>query len=183
MTRILAVIGSPRRNGNTHILVSKIAEGARTKGAEVDKLFLGECAIAECDGCHACWQGKRCSKDDDMRGIYPRIVQSDAIIFGTPVYWYAPTGLMKLFMDRFVYFNCAENRDKIRGKAAIVAVVLEEDNPNAASLVMEFFEKSLDYLEMKLLSEIIVPGVSYKGQIREKPDRLRQAYELGQSLI
>jgi hypothetical protein len=90
---------------------------------------------------------------------------------------------MKLFVDRFVYFNCAENRDKIRGKAAIVAVVLEENDPNGASLVMEFFKKSLDYLEMKLFSEIIVPGVSHKGQIRDKPDRLQEAYELGQGLI
>jgi multimeric flavodoxin WrbA len=71
-------------------LVSKIAEGARAKGAEVDELFLGDCAISECDGCHACWQGKQCSKDDDMRGLYPRIVQSDVIIFGTPVIGMAP---------------------------------------------------------------------------------------------
>jgi len=57
MKRILAVVGSPRRNGNTHILVSKIAEGARANGAVVDELLLGELTIRECDGCHACWKG------------------------------------------------------------------------------------------------------------------------------
>jgi len=51
-------MGSPRRNGNTHILVSKIVEGARANGAVVDELFLGELTIRECDGCHACFKGK-----------------------------------------------------------------------------------------------------------------------------
>jgi len=68
--RILAVVGSPRKNGNTHILVSKIAEGAVSAGAAVDELLLGELSIGECDGCHACWKGRQCSKNDDMRQIY-----------------------------------------------------------------------------------------------------------------
>ena len=114
MKKILAVTGSPRRNGNTHILVTKIAEGAKSKGAIIDELFLGDLAIIECDGCHVCWKGKECSKNDDMLTIYSRIIQSDIIIFGTPVYWYGPTALMKAFIDRFVYFNCPENRKKIR---------------------------------------------------------------------
>lgn len=182
MKRILAVIGSPRRNGNTHILVSKIAEGARAKGAVVDELFLGGLTIRECDGCHACWKGKECSKDDDMRDIYPAIIRSDVIVFGTPVYWYGPTALMKAFIDRFVYFNCTENRQKIRGLSAVLAIPFEEDNLETAAGVVEFFQKSLAYLEIKLLDQIIVPGVGEKGAIRSKQESLKQAYDLGQKL-
>ena len=183
MKRILAVVGSPRRNGNTHILVSKIAEGARTKGAIVDELFLGELTIKECDGCHVCWKLKECSKNDDMRTIYPKIIQSDVIIFGTPVYWYGPTALMKAFVDRFVYFNCTANREKIRGMSAVIAVPFEEENLETARPVIEFFQKCLEYLQVKLLGEIIVPGVSDKGEIRQKPERLQEAYELGRRLV
>ena len=182
MKKILAVVGSPRRNGNTDILVSRIAEGARTKGATVDELYLGDLTIKECDGCHKCWEGKECSKNDEMCNIYPKIIQSDVIIFGTPVYWYGPTGLMKIFIDRFVYFNSPENREKIRSKSAVIAVPFEEENPEMARLVVEFFEKSLAYLEMKLVGKVIVPGVSGKGDILQKAERLREAYELGQSL-
>ncbi len=182
MKRILAVIGSPRRNGNTHILVSKIVEGARANGAVVDELFLGELTIHECDGCHACWKGKECSKNDDMRAIYPAIIQSDVIIFGTPVYWYGPTALMKAFIDRFVYFNCAENRQKIKGLSAALAVPFEEDDLDTAGGVVEFFQKSLAYLEIKLLGQIIVPGVGEKGAIRSKSKYLQQAYDLGRQL-
>jgi len=182
MKRILAVVGSPRRNGNTHILVSKIAEGARAKAAIVDELFLGELNIKECDGCHVCWEGKDCSKNDDMLAIYPKIIQSDVIIFGTPVYWYGPTALMKAFIDRFVYFNCPENREKIKGKSAVIAVPFEEEDPETARPVIEFFEKCLDYLQANLVGKIIVPGVSAKGEICRKPECLHEAYELGQSL-
>ncbi|HCO93511.1 MAG TPA: hypothetical protein DIU00_06105 [Phycisphaerales bacterium] len=182
MKRILAVVGSPRRNGNTHILVSKIVEGARANGAVVDELFLGELTIRECDGCHACWKGKECSKNDDMRAIYPAIIQSDVIIFGTPVYWYGPTALMKAFIDRFVYFNCPENRQKIKGLSAVLAIPFEEGDLDMAGGVIEFFQKSLAYLEIKLLGQIIVPGVGEKGTIRRKPESLQQAYDLGQKL-
>ena len=182
MKKILAIVGSPRRNGNTNILVSKIAEGARTKGALVDEILLGDLTIAECDGCYRCWQTQSCRKQDDMCHIYPMIAERDAIIFGTPVYWYGPTGLMKMFVDRLVFFNCPENREKIRGMQAVIAVPFEEENIHTADLVVEFFEKSLAYLEMKLVGKIIVPGVSKKGDILQKPDSLSQAYALGQSL-
>lgn len=180
--RILAVVGSPRRNGNTHILVSKIAEGARAGGASVDELLLGELAIRECDGCHVCWKGKECSKDDDMRPIYPAITQSDVIIFGTPVYWYGPTALMKAFIDRFVYFNCPQNRQKIKNLSAVIAVPFEEDDLETAKGVVEFFQKSLAYLQIRLLGQIIVPGVGEKGAIRQKSECLQKAYELGKIL-
>jgi multimeric flavodoxin WrbA len=182
MKRILAVMGSPRKNGNTHILVSKIVDGAKAGGAVVEEMFLGNLAIRECDGCHACWKGKECSKDDDMRAVYPAIIQSDVIIFGTPVYWYGPTALMKAFIDRFVYFNCPKNRQKIRGLSAVLAVPFEEDDLEIARGVVEFFQKSLTYLEVELLGQIIVPGVGEKGAIRTKNQYLKQAYDLGLKL-
>lgn len=180
--RILAVVGSPRRNGNTHILVSKIAEGARSGGAVVDELLLDELAIRECDGCHACWKGKECSKDDDMRAIYQAITQSDVIISGTPVYWYGPTALMKAFIDRFVYFNCPENRQKIKSLSAAIAIPFEEEDLETAKGVVEFFQKSLAYLQIKLLGQIIVPGVGEKGAVRSKPEYLQRACDLGREL-
>ena len=117
-----------------------------------------------------------------MLAVYPKIIQSDVIIFGTPVYWYGPTALMKAFIDRFVYFNCPENREKIRGKSAVIAVPFEEEDPEMARPVVEFFQKCLDYLHMNLVGRIIVPGVGKKGEIRRKAKRLQEAYELGRSL-
>jgi multimeric flavodoxin WrbA len=180
--KILGVIGSPRKRGNTHALVSKILEGAEKEGATTEILFLNDMNIRECDGCHVCWKGRQCSKKDDMNNIYAKIIDSDIIVFGTPVYWYGPTALMKCFIDRFVYFNCPENRSKIRGKFAVIAIPFEEENPKTANLLIKFFKQSLQYLEMKLVGKIIVPGVGNKGDILKKADCLEYAYELGKRL-
>jgi multimeric flavodoxin WrbA len=182
MTRILGVIGSPRRKGNTHLLVSTILQSAQAAGAIVDLIFLNDLTIKECDGCHACWTGKPCSKHDDMKDVYAKIIESDVIVFGTPVYWYGPTALMKAFIDRLVYFNCPKNRDKIRGKSAVIVVPFEEHDPATADLVVAFFRKSFAYLQMKLAGQIIVPGVTKRGEVRQKPDRLEEACRLGRSL-
>jgi multimeric flavodoxin WrbA len=182
MNKILGVVGSPRKMGNTHILVSKILDGAREDGAETEILFLGDLNIKECDGCHSCWKGRQCGKKDDMNAIYPKIIESDIIIFGTPVYWYGPTALMKGFIDRFVYFNCPENRSTIKGKAAVLAVPFEEDNIKTADLLIKFFEKSLGYLEMKIAGKILSPGVSARGDILKKEEILEKGYQLGKRI-
>jgi multimeric flavodoxin WrbA len=179
---ILGVVGSPRKRGNTHTLVSRILEGAAAEGAIAETLFLGDLDIRECDGCHVCWKGNQCSKKDDMNTIYPKIIKSDVIVFGTPVYWYGPTALMKSFIDRFVYFNCPENRAAIKGKSAVIAVPFEETNLRTADLLVKFFRKSLHFLEMKMIGKILVPGVSGRGDIVKKPGSLEEGYELGRKL-
>jgi multimeric flavodoxin WrbA len=182
VNKVLGIVGSPRKKGNTHILVSRILEGAEAEGAATETVLLGKLKIRECDGCHACWKGKPCAKRDEMNDLYPKIVESDAVVFGTPVYWYGPTALMKGFIDRFVYFNCPENRAKVRGKLAAIAVPYEEENPETAEPVVTFFEKSLAYLEMNLIGKVVVPGVSDKGDVLQKEEALAKAYELGQKL-
>jgi multimeric flavodoxin WrbA len=183
MAKVLAVIGSPRKGGNTEILVTRIAEGVTSAGASVETIRLGDLHIRECDGCHACWRGRPCSKQDDMRALHAKIAECDAVVFGTPVYWYGPTALLKAFVDRFVFFNCPVNRPMVRGKRAAVAVVLEETHEDTWRPVVEFFQKSLGYLEMELAETIVVPGVGAKGAIRTESQRLEEAYRLGRRLV
>ena len=182
MKSVLAIQGSPRKGGNTQLLVEKILEGARDSGATTEMLQLADMAIAECDGCHVCWQGDDCPKDDDMNAVFPKLARSDVVVLGTPVYWYGPTALMKAFVDRFCYFNCPENRPKIRGKRAVLVVPFEETSAETAAPLVAMFEKSLAYLEMNLAAAIIVPGVGEKGAILEHPGRLQEAYDLGRRL-
>jgi len=182
MPRFLGIIGSPRRHGNTHMLVSRILEGAAEAGAQVDTLFLADHHIRECDGCHLCWQGEHCPKADDMAGIYPQIIAADVLVFGTPVYWYAPSGLMKLFIDRFVFFNSPGHRTWLAGKSAVITIPYEETDPETARPVIEFFEKCFDYLQVRLAASLIVPGVTERGEVGEKADVLDEAFNIGRSL-
>ncbi len=182
MTKILGIVGSPRRNGNTDILVTKLLAGAEDQGAETEIIHLGNLNLRECNGCHLCWEGRDCGKYDDMVEIYPKIIESHVIVFGTPVYWYAPSALMKAFIDRFVYFNCPENRAKVRGKKAVTVIPFEDQTPETADLLAKFFEMSLSYLEMDLIQQLIVPGVSAKGDVLAREAVLKSAYSLGESI-
>jgi hypothetical protein len=121
----------------------KVSEGKTTYSVidETDMVFLGDLNIRECDGCHVCWTGKPCCKQDDMNALYEKIIASDVIVFGTPVYWFGPTAIMKAFIDRFVYFNCPENRVKIKGKAAAIIIPFEDDDLDTARPLVELFEK------------------------------------------
>jgi len=117
-----------------------------------------------------------------MNDLYPKILESDAIIFGTPVYWFGPTAIMKCFMDRFVFFNCPANRKKIRHKAGIIAVPFEDRTLSTSELVVRFFEKSFDYLEMRFADKILVPGVTKLGEVGNRKHVMDKCYRLGKRL-
>jgi multimeric flavodoxin WrbA len=182
MKTILGIVGSPRPRGNTSLLVSEVLAGATEAGAAADLVLLGDLTIRECDGCHACWAGKPCPKNDDMNALYPRIAAADAVLFGTPVYWYGPTALMKGLVDRLVYFNGPAHHAEIKGKAAALVVPFEEEAPETASLLIGFFEKSLAYLEMPLLAHLLVPGVTRRGEVAGKESVMAEARALGRRL-
>jgi len=84
--KVTAIVGSPRRTGNSAKLVETILEGARESGAEVSIHYLGEKTIKPCVGCYSCEKTKECViKDDDMREIYAAMDTSDAYVFASPV--------------------------------------------------------------------------------------------------
>jgi len=183
LAKVLGVIGSPRRGANTETLVRQVLEGAEAEGAVTEPVQLAELRIRACDGCHVCWSGRPCCKDDDMIDLYDAIAESDALVFGTPVYWYGPTAAMKGFIDRFVYFNCPENRARIRGKRACITVPFEEEILDAADLVERFFERSLEYLEVNYVGSVLAPGMGTRGAAAKNAALLQAAYDLGRELV
>lgn len=180
---VLGIVGSPRRGGNTDVLVKAALEGAERAGARTEVIYLADLSIGECDGCHACWGGDRCSKRDDMSALYERLARADAFVLGTPVYWYGPTGLLKLFIDRLVYFNCPEHRPHLRGKPAAVVVPFEEEDLTMADGVLDLLGRSLGYLEMRLAGAVVAPSVTRKGEVAGHPELLEAATQLGRRLL
>lgn len=104
--KIVAICGSPRK-GNTEWMLSKVLESARAEGAETELLLLKDRDIRTCRGCLTCEVGDDrqpgvCVIKDDMEGLLPKMLAADAIVFGTPVYFYMLSGLLKNFMDRTI---------------------------------------------------------------------------------
>ena len=118
--KILGIVGSPRKGGNTEILVREALAGAAESGAETELVLVAGKSIAPCDGCGACSETGICKIKDDMQPIYRQLESADGVIFGTPVYFINVTAQAKAIMDRTYAFLGTR---KLRGKvaAAIVA--------------------------------------------------------------
>lgn len=103
--KITCLNGSPKgKNSNSQIIASEFLEGARKAGAEVENIFLVEKKIGTCKGCLNCWIKTPgvCIQKDDMAEILEKVVQSDIVVFATPVYADNVTGIMKTFIDRMI---------------------------------------------------------------------------------
>ena len=182
--KITAFLGSPRKGGNTEIVTGRVLDGAREAGLETEAVALRSLKIHGCTGCDKCWQvdGHACVFKDDMAALYDTIAGSDVLLFATPVYWYAPTAIMKAFIDRLVPLNRPQGRPLIEGKRAILVTAYEEEGPTAAEPLVRMFELSFDYLGLRLVGKLVVDGVGPKGAVLDKPDVLEQAYRVGRNL-
>lgn len=102
--KVVGVCGSPRK-GNTEWMLRKLLEGVAKAGADTELILLREKDIKGCDGCLTCEVGGKerkgvCTIQDDMQQIYSKLIEADALAFGTPVYFEMLSGLLKNFMDR-----------------------------------------------------------------------------------
>ena len=123
--KVVGICGSPRK-GNTEWMLRRFLEAAAKAGAETELILLRQKNIKGCDGCLTCEAGGRerkglCRVRDDMQEIYPKLVEADALAFGTPVYFEMLSGLLKNFMDR----TCAI-WTKLEGKPVVGLAVAEE---------------------------------------------------------
>lgn len=96
--KILAICGSHREMSNTNKMVKKVAESS---GCEFDLVYLGGLNIKPCTGCANCMMNEgQCAVDDDMQGLYGKLMETDALILGGPTYFMDISGAVKDFIDR-----------------------------------------------------------------------------------
>ncbi|MCX8131451.1 MAG: flavodoxin family protein, partial [Clostridia bacterium] len=100
--RITAFNGSPRgRASNTDVMVSAFLDGAASAGAQVENIYLAHHDIKHCQGCgHCINSGGECVVQDDMQDLLPKYVESDIVVFATPLMIDNISGMLKVFMDR-----------------------------------------------------------------------------------
>jgi len=104
MTKLLAIMGSPRRGGNTDVLVDEAIDAFCQAGGVAEKVMISELDINPCRWCGACQKGDGldtvCAQIDDMTELYQKVFDADAMIWATPIFMWSPTSQIKLFLDR-----------------------------------------------------------------------------------
>jgi multimeric flavodoxin WrbA len=117
--KILGIVCSPRKDGNTEILVREALQAAGEAGSETELILMAGKKIAPCDGCNACLKHGVCKIKDDMRTIYEQLEKADGLILGTPVYFCNVTAQAKAVIDRTYPLTFSR---KLRGKVAAAIV-------------------------------------------------------------
>lgn len=110
--KVLGIIGSPRKNGNTDILVNSVLQGVKEKGFEVEKIYLSDLNFKGCIACEGCRKTCKCVLKDDLEDVYVKLEESDGIVLGSPTYFYNVTWLTKKFLDRLYAYEVFDETDR-----------------------------------------------------------------------
>jgi len=178
--KIVVITGSPRKNGNSFAMTDAFIKAAEAKGHTVTRFDAAMKKVGGCRACETCFKtGKACSFDDDFNTIAPSILEADAIVYSTPVYWYSIPAQIKGVMDR-IYSFCVGGKD-IAGKECALITCCEEHDMSVMDGVRVPVERSAALLKWEMVGEVLVPGVLNVGDI-ENTDGCEQAAALADKI-
>lgn len=178
--KIVVVSGSPRRGGNTELLVEAFVKGARGAGHEVEVFEAGHKKINGCRACQKCYtNGAACVFNDDFNELAPMIEAADTVVFATPLYWFSFTAQVKAAIDK-LYALYVGKRD-VKVADTMLMVCAETDQMKDFEGIVRSYELITDYLGWNDLGRILVPEVNNPGDIL-KTDAPARAEKAGREL-
>jgi multimeric flavodoxin WrbA len=184
---VLGINGSPRIGGNTDILLDKVLDGCRDRGARAEKVILNTIKFSPCQECANVRDDGSCLIEDDMQLLYRKIEEADVIILASPIFFGSLSAQAKMMIDRF---QCSWRAKYIlkkdiftrKRKGAFISVEASDRKDffdNAKSIVKNLFAViNVDYAQ-----ELFCSSVDDKGAILKRPDILKKASELGQRIV
>jgi multimeric flavodoxin WrbA len=186
--RTVAVYGSPRKGGNTDLLLQEMVKGMKEAGAQVDEIFLREMKFSPCLELYACENDGRCAIKDDMEKVYPKLIEMDFLALASPIFFYAVSAYTKAFIDRCQCFwackyllkkpiACGRMR---KGIFISVGGTKGQKIFDGPLLTIKYL---FDVLDCELFKTLLYREVDKKGDILHHPTALKDAYLLGNELI
>ena len=183
--KVLGIMGSPRIKGNTDLLLDEALKGTQSQGAEVEKIVVDKLKIAPCREYYGCLRDGNCVIRDDMDDIYPKLIEVDGIIIASPIFFYGLTAQLKALIDRcqalwarrYILHNLPDSARK--GVFIGVGATRGEKLFDGSILTVKYFFKSIG---VGYTGELLVRGVDKRGEIKEHPTALPDAFELGKRL-
>lgn len=188
--KVVGIVASPRRGMNTDTLVSKTLEGAASRRATTEKLYLNDLIIKPCQACPQHPAPKHCWLDDDMHRVYDALETADALVIGTPAYYGSITAQLKLVVDRS---NCLTEMIKLedgsvifrprltrKKKAALIWVADSSQNAECALATMRLWCQDIN---AEFVDVMTVVDSDHGEGARNREALLTRAYEMGAVLL
>ncbi len=188
--RVLGIYGSPRKGGNSDLLLEEALKGAEEAGAECSTLRPFKMDISGCMECGACDKTGICIIKDDMQAIYPQLEEASIIFVATPMFFYGMPSDLKALIDRCqalwskrMITKSPERRKTYDSGSGYMLAVGATKGANlfeGAHLVARYF---FDALDMSYDGSVCVNKVEGKGDILKRPDDLKAAFDLATQAV
>lgn len=182
---MLALAPSPRRDGNSEILLKEFCRGVEEEGWQVDFLRVNDLKFRPCQACDACAKDGRCVVRDDMQDVYQKLIDADALVVASPVTFGSLNAQVKMLIDRFqCWWHAKYNLnvpfvpDEPRRQGFFICVgALKRKRycENATEIIKVFFHN----INHNFAGSLAYRGFDQKGAIREAPEALDEVYRAG----
>jgi len=179
----IGIVGSPRKNGNVDRLVQAVLDGAEEVGYQTTKHHLNDLIYSGCQACNYCKSHENCKLDDDLSGVLKDMAEADAVVFGSPIYFYLFTGQFKLMEDRmYSFIDPGFNSRLAPGKKAVI--VTSQGNPDLAAFekAASEFAGILKLLGFEVVETIQMANGNAPDAVLERKDLLDKAKATGMAL-
>lgn len=176
--KIVVLEGSPNKHGSSNMLADEFIRGAEKSGHKIEVIDVAHANIHPCTGCIHCGYEGPCVQKDDVENIRKIILDSDMIVFVTPLYYYGMSAQLKTMIDRFCAFNSSIQRKHM--KSAIISAAWNADSWTFDSL-MSHYKTLVRYLNFEDMGAVLGKGCGTPSMTRQSK-YMKTAYELGRKL-
>lgn len=174
-SKIVVLVGSQRKNGNTELLANAFYEGAKQNN-DVEIISVAKYKVNPCIGCNSCFERENhlCFQKDDMQKIYDKLANADMIVIASPVYFYGISSQLKAIIDRLH----TPLRNTFQVKKLALLLVAAADLPQVFDAIKCQYQLVLNFFHLENAGTVLVKNVKEKGDIKNNK-ALISAYELG----
>lgn len=188
--QVLGIAGSPRKEGNTDLLLEQVLAGAASTGATVDRIVIRDLHIAPCRACEACFRKGICVTQDDMQQVYPRLIAADRLVFASPIQFLGVSAQAKAFIDRtqclwarqYVLNQPVVETGKAAQRKGIFISVGGTRGKRLFEGAIRTVKSFFDAIQMRYAGELMFRSMDERGAIRNHPTALQQAFDMGLKL-
>ncbi len=188
--KVIGIAGSPRRNGNTDLMLSAALEALMAKGYDVERVTVSELQGQPCRACGGCAASGKCVIDDDYRALYQRIDQADFLVVATPVFFSSVSAQLKALIDRAqpawirkYVLKSGRRESASNRKALLLSCCGFERKSCFAENISQIFKAWTLSLDFVSVGTVFVPGVDEKGRITEKLQALERCRQAAVAMV
>lgn len=189
--KVLGIVGSRRRKGNTFATVNQVLASSEKSGAETKLINLADYKINPCTGCEGCKDSFKCVIKDDFNSVASLIEEADGIVIGSPTYWYNVSADMKLFIDRCYSLIKFSKTDRSlwvsafedKGKWAVPVGICEQHEESMMGYTYDTLERVMIDLDMRIAGGLKGLGHFEAHQAKDDKDFMTQAEKAGKKLV